>query len=256
VQSLASGFFRPERFGLRPFRSPHHSASAAALVGGSSPPRPGEISLAHHGVLFLDELPEFSRHVLEVLREPLESGRITISRAARQADFPARFQLIAAMNPCPCGYLGHFSGQCSCSPDVVLRYRSRISGPLLDRIDLHVEVPALEVDDLALEACGEPSSAVRARVGRARGIQMARQGIPNALIASGEVAARAAPDVAARKTLRQAAARKLTSARAHHRLLKVARTLADLETAECISARHVEEALSYRARSAKEAAQG
>ncbi len=148
VQSLASGRFEPERFGMRPFRAPHHTASAVALVGGGSPPRPGEVSLAHHGVLFLDELPEFNRHVLEVLREPLESGRITISRAARQADFPARFQLVAAMNPCPCGYLGHYTARCTCSADAVARYRSRVSGPLLDRIDLHVEVPALAASDL------------------------------------------------------------------------------------------------------------
>ncbi len=139
VQSLSSRGFSAERFGVREWRAPHHTASAVALVGGGSPPRPGEISLAHHGVLFLDELPEFSRYVLEVLREPLENGRITISRAAQQADFPARFQLIAAMNPCPCGYLGHFSDQCACSPDRIVRYRARLSGPLLDRIDLHVE---------------------------------------------------------------------------------------------------------------------
>src|SRR6185436_17152624 len=149
VQSLAGAGFDPARFGQRPFRSPHHTASAVALVGGSTPPRPGEISLAHHGVLFLDELPEFNRNVLEVLREPLESGRITISRAAHQADYPASFQLVAAMNPCPCGYLGHYSGRCKCSPPIVERYRSRISGPLLDRIDLHVDVPALKPADLA-----------------------------------------------------------------------------------------------------------
>src|SRR6185436_13652356 len=149
VQSLAGAGFDPARFGQRPFRSPHHTASAVALVGGSTPPRPGEISLAHHGVLFLDELPDFTRHVLEVLREPLESGRITISRAAHQADFPARFQLVAAMNPCPCGYLGHPAGKCRCTPDIVARYRSRFSGPLLDRIDLRVDVPSLGADELA-----------------------------------------------------------------------------------------------------------
>ena len=249
VQSLASGFFNPARFGLRTFRSPHHSASAAALVGGSSPPRPGEVSLAHHGVLFLDELPEFSRHVLEMLREPMESGRITISRAARQADFPARFQLVAAMNPCPCGYLGHFSVVCRCSPDRIVQYRSRISGPLLDRIDLHVEVPALDPDDLMLEAHGEPSSLVRERVTRARERQLRRQGIPNAQLASGDVEARAAPDADARKVLRDAAASRVSSARAHHRLLKVARTLADLDAAEHVGAKHVQEGLCYRARS-------
>src|SRR5258706_13585995 len=249
VQSLASGFFGPERFGLRTLRWPHHSASAAAIVGGSSQPRPGEVSLAHHGVLFLDELPEFSRHVLEMLREPMESGRITISRAARQADFPARFQLVAAMNPCPCGYLGHFSVLCRCSPDRIIQYRSRISGPLLDRIDLHVEVPGLDPDDLMLEAHGEPSSVVRERVTRARERQLRRQGIPNAQLASGDVEARAAPDADARKVLRDAAASRVSAARAPHRLLKAARTLADLDAAEHMGAKHVQERLCYRARS-------
>ena len=183
VQSLASGGFRPERFGIRAFRSPHHTASAVALVGGGSPPRPGEISLAHHGVLFLDELPEFERRVLEVLREPLESGAITISRAARQADFPARFQLIAAMNPCPCGYLGPEAGKCRCTPAQVLRYRARISGPVLDRIDLHVEVGALTEEELAQAAPSEASSAVRERAERARARQLERQGISNARVA-------------------------------------------------------------------------
>ena len=148
---------------MRAWRAPHHTASAVALVGGGSPPRPGEISLAHHGVLFLDELPEFDRRVLEVLREPLENGRITISRAAQQADFPARFQLVAAMNPCPCGYLGHYSAQCRCTPDRIAHYRGRLSGPLLDRIDLHVEVPALPERELDEVPGGEPS----ARSGRA-----------------------------------------------------------------------------------------
>src|SRR5688572_29831638 len=148
VQSLAAGVFHPQHFGARPLRSPHHTASAVALVGGSTPPRPGEISLAHHGVLFLDELPEFPRHVLEALREPLESGRITISRAARQAEFPAAFQLVAAMNPCPCGNSGHYSLACNCTPEMVARYHRRISGPLLDRIDLHVQVPALKPEEL------------------------------------------------------------------------------------------------------------
>jgi magnesium chelatase family protein len=207
-------------------------------------------------VLFLDELPEFSRHVLEVLREPMESGRITISRAARQADFPARFQLVAAMNPCPCGYLGHFSVVCRCSPDRIVQYRSRISGPLLDRIDLHVEVPALDPDDLMLEARGEPSSAVRERVTRARELQLQRQGIPNAQLASGDVEARAAPDSDARKVLRDAAASRVSSARAHHRLLKVARTLADLDAAENVGAKHVQEGLCYRARSILAASSG
>lgn len=246
VQSLAAGRFRPEHFGMRAFRSPHHTASAIALVGGSSPPRPGEISLAHHGVLFLDELPEFSRSVLEVLREPLESGRITISRAARQADFPARFQLIAAMNPCPCGYLGHFSGRCRCTPDRIAHYRSRISGPLLDRIDLHVDVPALRDDDFAAAARGESSSVVRERVSRSRARQLDRQGVPNARIASGEVDERVRPDREARLLLRHAATQLGLSARAHHRVLKVARTLADLEGRERVNEANLSEALRYR----------
>jgi magnesium chelatase family protein len=246
VQSLAAGSFRPEHFGIRAFRSPHHTASAVALVGGSSPPRPGEISLAHHGVLFLDELPEFSRSVLEVLREPLESGRITISRAARQADFPARFQLVAAMNPCPCGYLGHFSGKCKCSPDVVARYRSRISGPLLDRIDLHVDVPALAHADLVDAPQGESSSAVRERVARARQVQLQRQGAPNARLAGREIEERARLDGEGRGVLRNALSRLGLSARAHHRVLKVARTIADLRQSSEVRSRDVAEALRYR----------
>jgi magnesium chelatase family protein len=246
VQSIAAGRFLPEHFGMRPFRSPHHTASAIALVGGGSPPRPGEISLAHHGVLFLDELPEFSRSVLEVLREPLESGRITISRAARQADFPARFQLIAAMNPCPCGYLGHYSGKCRCSPQLVAHYRSRISGPLLDRIDLHVDVPALRDEDFSVASRGEASSAVRERVVRSRARQVERQAAPNARIPSGDIDARAHPDTAARLLLRHAATRLGLSARAHHRVLKVARTLADLEGLERVTEPNLSEALRYR----------
>jgi magnesium chelatase family protein len=246
VQSVAIGAFRPESFGARPFRSPHHTASGVALVGGGAPPRPGEISLAHHGVLFLDELTEFSRSVLEVLREPLESGRITISRAARQADFPAAFQLVAAMNPCPCGYLGHFSGRCRCTPDIVARYRARISGPLLDRIDLHVPVPALEPGELETAAQGETTATVRARVVQARDRQLQRQGVPNARLTGTEAEARANADAQARALLRSAAARLLLSARAHHRVLKVARTIADLAGAERVGAAHVGEALGYR----------
>jgi magnesium chelatase family protein len=247
VQSLASGVFLPERFGMRSFRSPHHTASGVALVGGGSPPRPGEISLAHHGVLFLDELPEYDRRVLEVLREPLESGRITISRAARQADFPARFQLLAAMNPCPCGYLGHFARQCRCTPDMVARYRSRISGPLLDRIDLHVEVPALKPGELTGASRSEGSSAVRERVARARTRQLERQGMANARLAGGDIEARARPDVDAARMLRDATSSLALSARAHHRVLKVARTVADLEECARVGEQHVAEALRYRA---------
>jgi magnesium chelatase family protein len=246
VQSLASGAFDPRRFGARPFRSPHHTASAVALVGGGSPPRPGEISLAHHGVLFLDELPEFSRRVLEVLREPLESGRITISRAAHQADFPAAFQLIAAMNPCPCGYLGHYTARCRCMPDAVARYRARISGPLLDRIDLHVDVPALPAVDLCGAPQGESSGTVRERVVEARRRQVARQGAANARLAGRAAETHARADARANDFLRRASASLALSARSHHRVLKVARTIADLEGRALVGEDHVAEALRYR----------
>ena len=245
VQSIAATF-EPRRFGVRAFRAPHHTASAVALVGGGSPPRPGEISLAHHGVLFLDELPEFSRHVLEVLRQPLESGQVTISRASSRQDFPASFQLIAAMNPCPCGYLGHFAKPCKCGADMVARYRSRISGPLLDRIDLHVDVPALAAEVIQAAPLGEASAVVRRRVVRARERQMRRQGTPNARLA-GRAAERAVRlDAKAVESLRGACARHSLSARAHHRLLKVARTIADLDGCERVEEHHVDEAISYR----------
>lgn len=246
VQSVATAGFRPERFGLRAFRAPHHTASAVALVGGGSPPRPGEISLAHHGVLFLDELPEFPRSVLEVLREPLESGRITISRAARQADFPAAFQLVAAMNPCPCGYLGHHRIACRCSPGAVANYRSRISGPLLDRIDLHVEVPALTEEELSRAPRSESSSDVRERVARAWSMQLERQGGANARLAESELDEHIGAEAAARDALRKAAAHHCLSARAHQRVLKVARTVADLAGSACVTSSHVMEALFYR----------
>ena len=246
VQSLASGFFRPERFGVRTFRSPHHSASAAALVGGSSPPRPGEISLAHHGVLFLDELPEFTRHVLEVLREPLESGRITISRAARQADFPARFQLVAAMNPCACGYLGHYSGRCHCTPDQVLRYRRKISGPLLDRIDIQIEVPAVPPEDLWRTSTGDSSIMVRERVVRARAKMITRQGKENARLTMHEIDKHCEPDVKSATLLKRAISTLGLSARGYHRILKVARTIADLAGEERITDAQVAEAIQYR----------
>jgi magnesium chelatase family protein len=245
VQSLA-GRFSTDRFLQRPYRSPHHSASSVALVGGGGNPRPGEISLAHNGVLFLDELPEFSRQALEVLREPLESGRITISRAARQADFPARFQLVAAMNPCPCGYLGHPSGKCRCTPEQVSRYRGRLSGPLLDRIDLHIEVSALPERDLVDAPAGESSAAVRQRVIAARARQQARQGKPNAEMSNAEIDVHCELDDAGANLLRQAIARLNLSARAYHRVLKLARTLADLAGAERIAANHIAEAVQYR----------
>jgi magnesium chelatase family protein len=246
IQSLATGAFKAETFGLRPFRSPHHTASAVALVGGASPPRPGEISLAHHGVLFLDELPEFQRSVLEVLREPLESGRITVSRAARQAEFPSAFQLVAAMNPCGCGYLGHPNNACRCSPDQVAAYRRRISGPLLDRIDLHVVVPALALDELEGTPTGEPSARVRARVARARERQLLRQGTANARLSGTQAERLARLDAGGRNLLRDAAAKLSLSARARDRVLKVARSIADLAQSEVVAVDHLAEALRYR----------
>lgn len=245
IQSLNNSF-RTDSWGRRPFRSPHHTASAVALVGGGGIPRPGEISLAHHGVLFLDELAEFDRKVLEVLREPMESGRITISRAARQADFPARFQLIAAMNPCPCGYLGHYNNKCRCTPDQVARYRAKISGPLLDRIDLHIEVPALKEDELTTNASGEASELIRARVEKARKVQIERQGKANDLLGSKEIDRYCAPDEAALSLLKQAISRLNLSARAYHRILKVARSIADLADEEAIKSAHIAEAIQYR----------
>jgi magnesium chelatase family protein len=245
VQSLTSGF-STARWKARPYRAPHHTASGVALVGGGGTPRPGEISLAHRGVLFLDELPEFDRRVLEVLREPLESGHITISRAGRQADFPARFQLIAAMNPCPCGFLGHSSNKCRCTPDVVARYQDKISGPLLDRIDMQIQVGALPHEDLLKQADGEPSTAIAARVGHAFTAQIARQGKANHALSTTEIDAHCRPDAAGEQLLRHAMARLNWSARAYHRVLKVARTIADLAGAASIGQAHVAEAVQYR----------
>jgi magnesium chelatase family protein len=244
VQSLGSSGFQLGQWRRRPFRAPHHTTSAVALVGGGSHPRPGEISLAMHGVLFLDELPEFERKVLEALREPLDSGRITVSRAARQADFPARFQLVAAMNPCACGHLG--DSRCRCTPDQVLRYRNRISGPLVDRIDLQIEVTAVPVDDLQRAGAGECSEVIRERVEAARERMLVRQGKPNALLESREIESHCAlaPKPA---SLLQEAVRKLgLSARSYHRTLKVARSIADLARSESIESGHVAEALAYR----------
>lgn len=248
IASISASGFDLARWAVPPLRCPHHTASGVALVGGGSSPRPGEITLAHHGVLFLDELPEFDRNVLEVLREPLESGQITVSRAARQADFPARFQLIAAMNPCPCGYLGDSSGKCACTPDQVLRYRAKISGPLLDRIDLQLTVP--RVDRAALTAEQAPpsdtSAVVRNRVIGCRAVQLARQGKPNARLTTAEIERYCAPEPAARALLEQAMSRLNLSARGYHRVLKVARTLADLLGAQTIASAQVAEAVRYR----------
>ena len=239
IQSIGSNGFDVAAWKRRPYRAPHHTASAVALVGGGSNPRPGEISMAMHWVLFLDELPEFERKVLEVLREPLESGRITVSRAARQADFPAQFQLVAAMNPCPCGFLGHYNGRCRCTPDQVARYRSRISGPLLDRIDLQIEVPALAHEDLTRHSSGESSTAVRARVVEARERALSRQGKSNTLLATRGIDRHCAPDAQGETLLKQAIVRLGLSARAYHRILKVARTIADLAGEANVAGGHV-----------------
>jgi magnesium chelatase family protein len=246
LQSLGSGGFRLENWKRRPFRAPHHSASSVALVGGGSDPRPGEISLAHHGVLFLDELPEFDRRVLEAMREPLESGRVAISRAARQAEFPARFQLVAAMNPCPCGYLGHFDGRCRCTADKIARYRAKISGPMLDRIDIQIEVPAVPRDELMSQGSGESSQAVRARVLRARASQLARQGKCNAELGPSELEQACRLNAAAEALIRQAISRLGLSARAYHRVLKLARSIADLAGESGVASAHVAEAVQYR----------
>lgn len=246
MQSLSSGGFNVAHWKRRPYRSPHHTASGVALVGGGSNPRPGEISLAMNGVLFLDELPEFDRKVLEVLREPLESGRITISRAARQADFPARFQLIAAMNPCPCGYLGHYSGKCRCTPDQVARYRGKISGPLLDRIDIQIEVPAAPQEDLMRQVQSESSSSIRQRVESAYQRQLTRQDKANARLTVKEIDKYCVPDTLGEDLLKQAISRLNFSARAYHRVLKVARTIADLAASDGITSTHIAEAVQYR----------
>ncbi len=247
IQSLSYGSFNIENWKKRPFRSPHHTASGVALVGGGSHPRPGEISLALHGVLFLDELAEFDRKVLEVLREPLESGKITISRAARQAEFPAQFQLIAAMNPCPCGYLGHSNGKCHCTPDQISRYRGRISGPLLDRIDIQIEVPAVPQEELMQRRIiGEKSNIIRDRVTESHQRQLSRQEKTNNRLSVKEIDKFCALDTASENLLKQAISRLNLSARAYHRILKVARTIADLSGIERINNQHIAEAIQYR----------
>ncbi len=245
LQSIAGGF-STSRWQQRPFRAPHHTASAVALVGGGAVPRPGEISLAHHGVLFLDELPEFERKVLEVLREPLEAGKVTISRAARQTDFPCRFQLVAAMNHCPCGYLSHPQRACRCTPDAIARYQGRISGPLLDRIDLQLTVPAMSTAEMLDAPTGESSANIARRVALARERQIVRQQSPNALLSSNQIDHHCQPDAAAVTLLRAAIERLHWSARAYHRVLKIARTIADLEGCAQIGSAHAAEAIQYR----------
>ena len=247
IAAVSTAGFVPERFGERPFRAPHHTASAAALVGGGGRARPGEISLAHQGVLFLDELPEFARPVLEALREPLETGVVAVSRAALQAQYPAAFQLIAAMNPCPCGRLGDPAGGCHCTPAEVQGYRGRISCPLLDRLDMHVEVPRVSAREFAdVERAGETTAVAAARVARARAVQLDRQGTSNARLGDGGVERWCAPDAVGRRLLESAMERLGLSGRARQRVLKVARTIADLEGAATLSATHIGEAVMLR----------
>lgn len=247
VGSISGSGIDASRWRLRPFRAPHHTASSVALAGGGGHPRPGEVSLAHHGVLFLDELTEWSRSVLEVLREPLESGRIVISRAARQCEFPARFQLVAAMNPCPCGYAGDPSGRCHCSPEQVTRYRSRVSGPLLDRIDIQIEVARQPTTALNNQAVpGEASAPVRGRVIAARERQLQRAGRPNALLGTRELTRDCELTASDQHLLERAIDKLDLSARAYHRILRLARTIADLAGADAIDTRHLTEAIGYR----------
>lgn len=247
IESLAGGVFSNTGWRLPPFRAPHHTASAVALVGGGSQPKPGEISRAHHGVLFLDELPEFERRVLEVLREPMEAGEIVIARANHSTRFPARLQLVAAMNPCPCGYLGDAKRHCRCTPDQVQRYRNRISGPLLDRIDLQVEVVTLSGELFAHEDNSHwHSKEVQFRVGAARNLQQTRQGKINAALQPPEIDVYCALEAPDNDLLRAAIDKLGLSARAYHRILKVARTIADFDRSAAIQSQHLLEALNYR----------
>jgi len=246
VASVSDLGFRPEHWGRRPVRAPHHSASDVALIGGGARPKPGEISLAHHGVLFLDELPEFSRRALEALREPLETGRVALSRAAARVEYPARFQLVAAMNPCPCGFLGDPAGRCRCSPDQVARYRNRLSGPLLDRIDMSLEVPRLTPSELRAAPGGETSAHVRARVVAARERQLARQGCANSQLSPRQLEAACRLEPAEQRLLDSALERLGLSGRAYHRILRVARTIADLDDSPSPAQPHLLEAIGYR----------
>ena len=247
VASIYSVSNTSHPFGQRPFRAPHHTASAVALVGGGSHPKPGEITLAHLGVLFLDELPEFDRKVLEVLRQPLESKEIVISRASRQITFPANFQLIAAMNPCPCGYAFNQDIRCQCSADAIKRYQNRISGPLLDRIDLHLDVPPLQVHELQDTTPVENSQTVRERVIQAYNLQIHRQQCLNHALSPKQLEQFVPLDTQAQKIMEMAQQRLNLSARAYHRVLRVARSIADLSQHSEIQSQHLTEALSYRA---------
>ncbi len=246
VASIYSIANTQHHFGQRPFRAPHHTASAIALVGGGSNPKPGEITLAHLGVLFLDELPEFDKKVLEVLRQPLESKEIIISRASRQITFPANFQLIAAMNPCPCGYAFNQDSRCQCSAESIKRYQSRISGPLLDRIDLHIDVPPLKAQELQDTTPVEDSATVRERVLQAFHFQIQRQGGLNHALSPKQLEKYVVLDETSQKMIEMAQQRLNLSARAYHRILRVSRTIADLAQSEHIQSTHLTEALSYR----------
>lgn len=246
ISSIAGQKEDWQQWGTRPYRHPHHTSSAVALVGGGNLAKPGEISLANNGVLFLDEVPEFDRKVLEVMREPLESGTISISRAARQAQYPARFQLIAAMNPCPCGHLGDQTKECRCSPDQINRYKARISGPLLDRIDIHVEVPAIAAKDLQGDHDAESSQTVAERVATARQRQLARNGKTNQALNEKEIGLYCVLKQRDAEFLQIAMTQLKLSARAYHRILKVARTIADLAAKETIESEHLQEAINYR----------
>ncbi|MFJ1299570.1 YifB family Mg chelatase-like AAA ATPase [Pseudomonadota bacterium AL_CKDN230030165-1A_HGKHYDSX7] len=245
VAAIADLAGQTVHFGRLPWRAPHHSASAAALAGGGGRPRPGEVTLAHHGVLFLDELPEFSRQALETLREPLENGEVMVARALHRVSYPARFLLVAAMNPCPCGWRGHPTRQCRCTPEQVARYVGRVSGPLLDRIDLHVQLPPVAPARLE-DGPGETSQAVRARVRRCRRRQRLRQGCANGQLPVNDLAGVCGLDGTSQAWLARALERAGASARGAHRLLRVARTLADLEGASHVGVPHLAEALQYR----------